>query len=199
MKTEHVFLKKIAKTAIVPFVVFAIASCGNGVGSNFSSGDRSPDAEANVEAPSMDIHTAAFMGDLRTVEQHVRAGTDLDQKDEYGSTPLMIAVTFNKPSMVRVLIEAGADVNCTNDDGSTPLHTAAFLCRTEMVEILLENGADRNIRNNFGSTALESILVPFESVIEVYDQFSRDLGPLGLKLDYDRIRNARPDIAGMLQ
>ena len=96
-------------------------------------------------------------------------------------------------------MEAGADINLQNNDGSTPLHTAAFLCRVEIVEALLENGADKNIRNNFGSTALESVSAPFENVKAIYDQFSKDLGPLGFKLDYEQIKQDRPRIAEMLR
>jgi hypothetical protein len=63
----------------------------------------------------------------------------------------------------------------------------------------LENGADKNIRNNFGSTAFESVAGPFNEVKGIYDLFSKDLGPLGLKLDYKRIEETRPLIAEMLR
>ena len=64
--------------------------------------------------------------------------------------------------------------------------------------MLLDNGADRNLENNFGSTALESVSGPFDNVKVIYDQFSKDLGPLGLKLDYEYIKATRPKIAEML-
>ena len=32
-----------------------------------------------------------------------------------------------------------------------------------------------------------------------HDQFSKDLGPLGLKLNYDQLEKTRPVIADMLQ
>lgn len=152
-----------------------------------------------VSQPDTDIHTAAFMDNLSAVRQHIEAGTDLNKKDAYGSTPLMIAVTFGRTGVAELLIKGGADLNITNNDGSTALHSAAFLCRTEIVRMLLEAGADKSIRNNFGSTALESVSAPFEDVRPVYDQFSRDLGPLGLKLDYAQLEKARPVIAGMLR
>ena len=116
-----------------------------------------------------------------------------------GSTALITAAVFGKTEVAKALIEAGADVNSRNNDGSTSLYCAAFFCRTEIVEALLDKGADKSIRNNFGSTALESVAGPFSDVKGIYDLFSKDLGPLGLKLDYEQIEETRPVIAEMLR
>ncbi len=152
-----------------------------------------------VEAPSMDINTAAFMGDIKAVEQHIKAGSDLNKKDDYGSTPLATAATFGKTAIAIALIDGGADINTKSGDGSTPLHTAAFFCRPEIVKALLNKGADKTIRNNYGSTALESVVAPFSDVKPVYDQIGKSLGPFGLKFDYDYLETTRPIIAQLLQ
>ncbi len=162
-----------------------------------SEGQTTRDTEA--KAPSTTIHEAAFMGNTSEIQLHVDAGTDLNEKDQYGSSPLAIAATFNKPEVARLLIEGGADINTRAGDGSTPLHTAAFFCRKEIVEMLLDNGADVSIRNNYGSTALESITTSFQDVKPIYDQLSKDLGPFGFKLDYDYIKETRPVIAEMIK
>lgn len=156
-------------------------------------------AEDRSDPPDMDIFSAALFGNVQVIEQHIKAGTDLDAKDDYGSTPLIITATFGKTEAAAALIKGGADVNIRNRDGATALHSAAFLCYPEIVELLLKNGADPLIRNNFGSTALESVESPFEEVRIIYDQFSRDLGPLGLKLDYQYIEKTRPVIAERLR
>lgn len=105
---------------------------------------------------------------------------------------------LGKNEIAKVLIDAGADINYQNYQGSTPLISAAFFCRTEIVKILLNKGVDKTKRNNYGHTALESISAPFENVKDVYDQVGKDLGPLGLKLDYGYIEKTRPRIAEML-
>jgi len=64
---------------------------------------------------------------------------------------------------------------------------------------LLENGADKDLKNIYGSTPLASVSGPFSEVKGIYDEFSRQLGPLGLKLDYDQIEKTRPVIADMLR
>lgn len=149
--------------------------------------------------PVTDIQTATFMGDIKTVRQHIEAGSDLNKKDQYGSTPLIIAATFDKTEVALALIEGGANVNLVNNEGSTPLHTAAFFCRPVIVKALLEKGADKTIQNNYGSTPLQTVEGPFESVKVIYDQIGKDLGPLGLKLDYDYLEETRPEIAKMLR
>jgi CubicO group peptidase (beta-lactamase class C family) len=139
------------------------------------------------------------MGNAEAIRQHVEAGSDLDAKDPWGSTALIIAATFDKIEVARALLESGADPDVTNNDGATALHAAAFLCRTEIVEALLEVGANKYLRNGYGNTAFKSVAGPFDDVKDVYDAFAQALGPFGLVLDYERIRATRPQIAEMLR
>ena len=46
--------------------------------------------------PGVSLHMAALQGNLDVILQHIKAGSDLNEKDVYGSTPLIIAVTFGK-------------------------------------------------------------------------------------------------------
>ncbi|MEL7339530.1 MAG: ankyrin repeat domain-containing protein [Bacteroidota bacterium] len=161
----------------------------------------SPDTRANKNpnSPQRTIHEAAFLGDQKLMQAHIAAGTDLNQKDDFGSTPLIIATTFGKTAVAKQLIGAGADINATGADGGTALHGAAFYCRTEILAALLANGADLNIRNQYQATALESVAASFADVKMAYDQISEDLGPLGFKLDYDYLKATRPQVAEMIR
>lgn len=148
--------------------------------------------------PKMEIHAAAFMGKLDEIKAHIAFGSDLNVKDAYGSTALNIASTFGHTEIAKALIAGGADPNVKNSDGSTALHSASFFCYKDIVQSLLEGGADPAIRNNFGGTAGESVSAPFSAVKAIYDQMGRDLGPLGLKMDYEEIQVLRPQIAEMI-
>lgn len=183
---------------MMAIMLVAISACGS---KQESSGNEKAQAvQEPVKAPSMDIHSATLLGDLDVIKQHIAAGSDLDEQEPaVGSTPLISAAVFGKTEIARALVEAGADVNFKNNEGSTALHSAAFLCRLEIVEMLLENGADKELLNNYGSTALQSVLAPFEDVKPFYDQMSKDLGPLGFKLDYAYVEATRPKIADMLK
>ena len=170
------------------------------VGAGYGAQDNPPGENGQPpEPPGMSLHMAALQGNIDAVRQHIEAGSDLNQKDMFGSTSLIIAATFGKTEVARALIEAGADLNLKNNDGSTALLTAAFLCRTEIVEALLAGGADTEITNSDGSTAFDAVEGPFDEVKDVYDRIGQALRPFGLELDYEQIKAARPEIAEMLR
>ena len=200
MKTQKIISMKAVTTAMLVTTLLTIVACGSKQENSAGEKRQSSVSQTSTKPPSIDIHTATFLGDLEAIHQHIKAGSDLDEREPtIGSSPLISAAVFGKTEVARALIEAGADVNLRNNEGSTALHIAAFLCRTEIVEMLLDKGADKNLENNFGSTALESIVVPFNDVKGIYDQFSKDLGPLGFKLDYEHVKETRPRIAEMLR
>jgi len=199
MKTKKITYTKSALTNVLLTTLLFFAACSGMQEKKSDEKEASSILVEEVEAPNMDLHSAAFLGDLEAIEQHIQAGTDLNEKEpSMGSTALITAAVFGKTEVARALIKGGADVNLKNNEGSTALHTAAFLCRLEIVELLLSNGADKELQNNYGATALQSISAPFSEVKFIYDQFSKDLGPLGLKLDYAYVEATRPVIADMI-
>jgi len=179
---------KTVTTAILIVTLLLVAGCRK---------QENPDKEERP--PRVSLHMAALQGNLDAIRQHIDAGSDLNKKDAYGSSPLIVAATFGKTETARALIDAGADMRITNNEGSTPLHIAAFLCRTEIVRVLLDKGADKTLPNKAGRTALESVSRPFDDVKGIYDGLGAALGPLGLKLDYERIKMTRPRITEMLR
>ncbi len=198
MKTQKIISVKAATTTVLFMAILTMVSCGGN--KKNASEEKTQSAQTKPEPPAVDLHTATFLGDLETVQQHILAGSDLDVKEPgVGSTPLISAAMFGKTEVAKALIEGGANVNLQNNQGSTALHSAAFLCRTEIVKMLLENGADKDLKNIYDSTPLESVIGPFDEVKPIYDQFSKDLGPLGLKLDYKQLEETRPIIAEMLR
>ena len=160
--------------------------------------ERKPRAKNNPEA-AIDIGRAAGMGDLRALEWHIQAGTDLNQRGADQSTPVMIATVFGRVEAAKVLIEAGADLNLKEKDGSTALLKASFFAHLEIVEALLEADADPNIKTNDGATALDIVRGPWEEIRWIYDHVGELLAPTGLILDYERIRETRPQIAETLR
>jgi hypothetical protein len=200
MKTQQVIMNQMIRSAMILMMVFSLVACGTNSGTDESTSGSSAVEEEKTEPPSMDIHTATVLGDMKVIQQHIDAGSDLDEREPtMGSTPLISASVFGRTEVARALIEAGADVNIQNNEGSTALHTAAFLCRTEIVEMLLAHGADKELLNIYGSTPLASVAGPFPEVRPIYDEFSRNLGPLGFKLDYEQVEATRPVIADMLR
>ncbi len=159
-------------------------------------------SDLNVLEPShasTPLITAAAFGKTEAAKILVDAGADLNYQNADGSTALHTAAVFGKTEVVKILIDAGVDLNTRNNDGATALHAAAFFCRLEIVEILLKRGTDKTLKNKDGHTALETVEAPFEDVKFAYDVVGTALKPLGLKLDYDHLKTARPQIAEMLK
>jgi CubicO group peptidase (beta-lactamase class C family) len=150
-------------------------------------------------APAVGLHMAALTGNLQAIQQHIDAGSDLNQLDAYGSSPLAIASIFGKTDIAVALIEAGADLGVRNSQGATPLHNAALFCRTDIVQSLLDNGADRYLRDSYGNTPSDAVAADFEDVKGIYDTLGQALAPMGLQLDYEHIKATRPLIVQMLR
>lgn len=190
MKTQVRYL------AIICIMSMSFTSCSQKSG-NKKTTDIS---KKEIVKPSIDIHTAVLTGNLEAVKQHIEAGTDINQKEAMsGSTPLMSAVTFNKPKISKLLINANADLSVKNNDGGTALHTAAFFGRVEIVQLLIDAKADKSIRNNYGATARETAMVDFAQMKPIYEMLIQQLKPMGFTLDMDELQKARPVVAMMLQ
>ena len=113
----------------------------------------------------------------------ISSGDDINAKDKYGTTALILAVQYsNNPEVVKTLIEGGADVNAKDNDGKD---VAAYVQNNKNPEIrdmfkvmefggektalinaaqknayssdsrsLIEAGADIHATNQNGATAL---------------------------------------------
>ena len=55
--------------------------------------------------PDVGLHLAVLQGDTDALLRHIETGSDLNKKDSYGSTPLVVASTFGRPDAVRVLLD----------------------------------------------------------------------------------------------
>ena len=126
------------------------------------------------------IHDAAMNGNLAGVQAELDKGVGVNAKNDYGETPLDMAVWYNGETEVAALLRkqggkhgvingaaaggdieavkdflaAGTDVNTKDGWEWTPLHNAAWWDHKEIVELLLANGAGVNAKNNVGWTPL---------------------------------------------
>lgn len=155
-------------------------------------------SNAKAQSNESNLQAAILQGKLELVEALIKDGADLNKKDPYGSTPLIVAATFGKTEAALALIQAGADLTISNNQGSTPLHIAAFFCYPNIVQALLNNGANKHLRNNNGATAYDIVAVPVAMDQEIYQQLQAALGPLGLQIDLNHIESMRPQIAVLL-
>ena len=76
------------------------------------------------QPPDISIHQAAKEGNIVAVKQHLAAGTNVNVRDKYGSTPLWWAARSGRKEIPELLIAKGADLNAKDDAGTTPLDWA---------------------------------------------------------------------------
>ncbi len=150
-------------------------------------------------APDMPLPMAVIAGNLSAVEHHIKAGTDLDKRDDFGSTALIISAVFDRPKVAAALMAAGADSSLRDAQGSTPLHIAALLGRTDVVRSLLAGGADRYARSASGAMAYDYAAAPLAEEKAIFDLLRAQLSPIGFQLDDVEVTAAKPVIAGLLR
>lgn len=89
------------------------------------------------------------------VQQLLNEGCDVSVTDEWGRSPLMVAVQSNHLSMVKELLIFGADVNQRDHTLLTPFICAAANGFDDIVSAIIQSGrADLASVNRFGGTAL---------------------------------------------
>ena len=86
----------------------------------------------------------------KTVKLLIKKGADVNVKDEFKITPLMLGVKFSR--YTKLLLQAGADVNAKDESDITALLYAAK--NDKCVKLLLKAGADVNGKDEDGITAL---------------------------------------------
>ena len=79
-----------------------------------------------AKAPDISIHDAARKGNIEAVRKHLSVGTNVNEKDNIGNTPLHLAAGFGQTEIIVLLITKGADVNAKTAIGFTPLDASGF-------------------------------------------------------------------------
>lgn len=199
MKTRQ--MNQLTKLLNIALILIVLAyGCSSSDKSDHKKTEKTAKVGVKAEKPKIDIQTAIITDNVEIVRQHIEAGTNINVKDQLsGSTPLITAATFGKKEIAKLLIDANAALDIKNNEGSTALHSAAFFCHIEIVQMLMDAGADKTIKNNHGATPRDAVIGPFAELKPVYEMLQQQLEPLGLKLDYQELEQARPVIAMMLQ
>ncbi|TSK53715.1 Vacuolar protein sorting-associated protein 4B [Bagarius yarrelli] len=98
---------------------------------------------------------AARKGNLALLQLLLNSGrVDIDCKDSYGTSALMVASYSGHYDCVRELIMQGADINLQRETGSTALFFAAQQGHDEITKLLFEFGASTEFQTEGGGTAL---------------------------------------------
>ncbi|VAW58181.1 hypothetical protein MNBD_GAMMA11-1036 [hydrothermal vent metagenome] len=95
---------------------------------------------------------ASYITEIRKL---IKNGADVNIKNKWDATPLLMAAQEGYTQIVTVLLKANADVNAAEKtNGATPLHMAAENGHTQIVAILLKANADVNVAGIDGGTPI---------------------------------------------
>ena len=81
------------------------------------------------------LHAAAAGGSTAEIERLVRDGADINARDGFGRTPLMVAAYRRDVAVARALIELGANVNALEHQSYDVITIAAVQNDVEMLKL----------------------------------------------------------------
>lgn len=105
--------------------------------------------ERPVEAEGA-LLRGAREGDADAVALALRAGADIETRDEQGRTALLIASTYDHVAVAELLVAMGADPDALDDRHDTPWLVTGVTGSVAMLEALLPARPDMSIPNRYG-------------------------------------------------
>ncbi|KAI5848411.1 ankyrin repeat-containing domain protein [Tricharina praecox] len=101
------------------------------------------------------MHKAVQVWGVKSVQQLLKVGVDIEEDDSEGRTPLALAAYKGYEHICKLLLGAGADFEKVDFQGRTPLALAAYEGCEAVCELLLEAGASiEEDRGHWGTTPL---------------------------------------------
>lgn len=110
--------------------------------------------EKNPKVAKTLLHLAVDLGRLAICGLLISRGADVNEKDVFGNTPLLIACSHEYTGIAELLLDADADPNLTGE-AVHPLEEAVVRRDHETVKLLLERKADVNASQHASTSILQ--------------------------------------------
>ncbi|RYY38794.1 MAG: ankyrin repeat domain-containing protein [Chitinophagaceae bacterium] len=139
---------------------------------------------------------AARAGDVARVERLLRRGTDINEQDATGNTPLMAALLAWQYEASSLLLKHQPDLSIADASGHTALMWAAYRNQPLLVQQMIAQGADVHARTASGEGLLYFAVTGPRSVTEGGGKGSREVVEIlitaGLRLTEPQLPGDRP-------
>jgi hypothetical protein len=118
--------------------------------------DQSPGLAAELDSVSCELFCHASVIGAPMVEALIAQGLDLDARNQFGESALLLSAHSGEPSAVKTLIRRGADLDARDKRGRTLVHLAARNPDPQMLRLVLSRDDETSVdvRDNDGATAL---------------------------------------------
>lgn len=83
--------------------------------------NQTPAREAEDWEGNRPLHRASHLGQIALIEKLLKAGVQLNSRNQYGQTPLALAVLAGHRESVMRLLQAGASKNLSDNQGLSPV------------------------------------------------------------------------------
>src|SRR5215211_1261787 len=111
-------------------------------------------SKAATRAENAELLTASRSGDADGAAIAIRGGADLEARDGRRRTPLLLAATFDRTAVARLLVPLGADPDALDDRHDSPWLVTGVTGSVAMAKILLAADPDLTLRNRFGGISI---------------------------------------------
>jgi ankyrin repeat protein len=91
---------------------------------------------------------AVTHGDVEGVRELITAGADVNARNRYGQTALMLAAHHGHLQVAEALVEAGADLNVTAKYSLTALMLAIVAGHVAVARFITRAGADLHVKGS---------------------------------------------------
>jgi len=110
--------------------------------------------EPNADGADGALLRAAESGDVESAAEALRAGADIEARDERDRTALLLAATHDHVDLARLLVAKGASADALDDRHDTPWLVTGVTGSVAMLEALLPAQPDLTIRNRYGGVSV---------------------------------------------
>jgi ankyrin repeat protein len=128
--------------------------------------------------PGAALLQAAEAGNPDAVAVALRAGADIEVRDEHDRTALLLASTYDHVDVAALLVAMGADPDALDDRHDTPWLVTGVTGSVAMLEALLPAHPDLTVRNRFGG------LSPIPASERGHVAYVRRVAKTGVDLDH---------------
>lgn len=111
-------------------------------------------ADRAVPRPAEALLAAASGGDADAAALALRAGADVDVRDERRRTPLLLAVIDDRLEVAALLARLGADPDAVDVQRDTPWLVTGVTGSVAMGQLLLPLDPDVTLRNRYGGVSI---------------------------------------------